>query len=92
MQANLYATFRLIAKVKTIPLDFPAGISVMRAVEGIVDQYPVLRRHWIDEQGELRPHVHVFINGHDTSTLPGGLETPLKEEDIIDFFPPVAGG
>ena len=92
MQANLYATFRLIAQVKTIPLDLPAGSSVMRAIQAVVERYPVLRSHWMDEQGELHAHVHVFLNGHDIATLPEGLNSPLQPQDTLDFFPPVAGG
>jgi molybdopterin synthase sulfur carrier subunit len=92
MQANLYATFRLIAQVKTIPLDLPAGSSVMRAIQAIVEHYPVLRSHWLDEQDELHAHVHVFLNGQDIATLPEGLNSPLQPQDTLDFFPPVAGG
>lgn len=92
MQANLYATFRLIANIKTIPLDLPAGSTVMQAIQFIVQQHPALRSHWLDKQGELHAHVHVFINGHDIALLPEGIQTPLNADDVIDFFPPVAGG
>lgn len=92
MQANLYATFRLIANVKTIPLNLQSGSTVMQAIEFIVQQHPSLRSHWLDANGELHAHVHVFINGHDIALLPDGLQTRLAAEDIIDFFPPVAGG
>jgi molybdopterin synthase sulfur carrier subunit len=92
MQANLYATFRLIANVKTIPLDLPAGSTAMQAIQAIVQQYPALRSHWLDKKGELHAHVHVFINGHDIALMPEGVETHLKAEDMLDFFPPVAGG
>lgn len=92
MQVNLYATFRLIAGCKTLTLDLPAGTSLRAAVEHILAQLPVLTPHWVDEQGEMHAHVHAFINGSDAATLPDGWETALQPEDVIDFFPPVAGG
>jgi sulfur-carrier protein len=92
MQINLYATFRLQAGVKSFALDLPENTPLQSAIEAIVDRYPVLRQHWLDEQGALYAHVHAFINGADAGTLPEGLNTPLKTTDVLDFFPPVAGG
>jgi sulfur-carrier protein len=92
MQINLFATFRLHAGVRRFDLDLPDGVTLHQAIEVIVDQYPVLRPHWMDDQGALFAHVHAFINGVDAGTLPLVLDTPLKATDVLDFFPPVAGG
>jgi sulfur-carrier protein len=92
VQINLYATFRLIAGVKSIRLDSPDGTSIMEVIQEIVKIYPVLKNHWLDENGEIHAHVHVFLNGNDAAILPSGLKTPLKSKDTLDFFPPVAGG
>lgn len=92
MQVNLYATFRLQAHVKNFTLDLPPGATIRQAVDESVARYPALRRHWLDAQGELHAHVHIFLNGEDLALLPNGLATPLQTEDVLDFFPPVAGG
>ena len=92
MQINLYATFRLIAGAKTLDLSLPEGTTVRQAVHAVVEAHPVLRRHWLDDQGEIRAHVHIFINGDEISTLADGWSTPLQPEDVLDFIPPVAGG
>jgi sulfur-carrier protein len=92
MRCNLYATFRLLAGMKTTSLDLPDGTTVRQAVDALLVQRPVLRPHWLDKAGELHAHVHIFINGHDLQTFDQGLDTPLKPEDVLDFFPPVAGG
>jgi sulfur-carrier protein len=92
MQANLYATFRLIAKTKTLTLDLPAGTTVLQAVDAILTHLPELRPHWLNQEGEMHAHVHGFINGKDIATLELGWQTPLQPEDVLDFFPPVAGG
>ena len=92
VKINLFATFRLIAGIKSFDLDLPAGTSVISTIHRIVERYPILRSHWLDTAGELHAHVHVFVNGDDALTLPAGLDTPLRPGDTLDFFPPVAGG
>ena len=65
---------------------------IQQAVEAIVQRYPALRRHWLDEAGEIHAHVHIFVNGEEYLTLPEAERTPLQPQDSLDFFPPVAGG
>ncbi len=43
------------------------------------------------EGGRLRELVKILVNGRDIRGL-NGLETELKEGDVVAFFPPVAGG
>lgn len=92
MQVNLYATFRLAAGVSSFPIHLPDEGSAREAVRQIVEQQPALRMHWLDADGSLHAHVQMFINGQEVQTLPLGMDTPLKDEDVLDFFPPVAGG
>lgn len=92
MQVNLYATFRLIAKTRCLNLELPPGSTVRQAVEEIVTRLPELRSHWLNAEGQIHAHVHGFVNGRDVATLPLEWETPLQVEDVLDFFPPVAGG
>ncbi|NTU76186.1 MAG: MoaD/ThiS family protein [Anaerolineaceae bacterium] len=92
MQINLYATFRMIAGVKSIEIDIAEGETVRAAVQMIITKYPVLRSHWTDDSGALYPHVHILVNGSDVDTLPDQIDTVLKPTDSLDFFPPVAGG
>ena len=40
---------------------------------------------------ELREDVAIVINGKSVHTL-GGLNTALKDGDVVAIFPPVAGG
>lgn len=92
MIANLYATFRLLAGVKSVVLEPADEITVQQVVEEIVRQHPALRRHWLNEQGELHAHVHIFLNGNDVQNLPEKLSAAVRPDDTLDFFPPVAGG
>jgi MoaD family protein len=37
-------------------------------------------------------HLIVLVNGRNALTLPGRLDTPLKDGDEIALFPPMMGG
>ena len=89
---NLYATFRLIAGVRSFALDLPPGAVVMDALREIVRIHPSLASHWFDQNGSLHAHVHVFVDGNEAPTLPDGFGTVLTPTSVLDFFPPVAGG
>jgi sulfur-carrier protein len=45
----------------------------------------------LDERGELRPLVNVYIDGEDTRRA-GGLETPLTDAREVRVIAAVAGG
>lgn len=45
----------------------------------------------IDETGELRPHVAVFV-GNDHCKYLGGLEATVGPEDEVSIYPALSGG
>jgi sulfur-carrier protein len=45
----------------------------------------------LDERGELRPLVNVYVDGNDVRQA-GGLETPLGEAREIRVIAAIAGG
>lgn len=60
-------------------------------IEKIVEQYPTVRFHLVDAEGNLRKHFNVFVNGTHIRDL-NGLETPLREEDKVILMASAAGG
>lgn len=92
MKVNFYANFRQLAGGKTLSVELSEGESVSALIKAILVRVPTLRQALIGENGQLLPHVHIFINGRDTQYLPDGMNTPLSSQDKIDIFPPVAGG
>lgn len=40
---------------------------------------------------ELRPHIRALLNGQNIDLLEG-LETKVKDRDVIAIFPPAGGG
>jgi len=53
--------------------------------------YPGLAERILDEQGEIRRFVNIFVNDEDVRFLQE-RETPVKESDVISIVPAIAGG
>ena len=52
---------------------------------------PSFQRWVLEPDGRLSELSIILVNGRDSREL-RGLDTPLKPDDIIAIFPPVAGG
>ena len=53
--------------------------------------HPGLRDRVLTEQGEVRPHVNLFV-GDDCIRYGRGLETPVPEGSEVSIIPAVSGG
>ncbi len=92
MRVNFYATLRAPAGGKTVQVK-PTGTPTARAVlEMATRNKPELAAEIWQSPGELKEHIHVFINGRQSVFLPQGIDTILGEGDTLDVFPPVGGG
>jgi len=64
------------------------GATVRDALAAIFSQYPRLRGYVIDEQGQLRTHMAVFIDGHRLADRNGLTDTDrhgqASERDLRD--------
>ena len=60
-------------------------------IEKIVEQYPSVKFHLVDAEGNLRKHFNVFVNGTHIRDL-NGMDTPLDEEDKVILMASAAGG
>jgi molybdopterin synthase sulfur carrier subunit len=60
-------------------------------IEKIVEQYPSIKFHLLDANGNLRRHFNVFVNGTHIRDL-NGMETALKENDKVILMASAAGG
>jgi molybdopterin synthase sulfur carrier subunit len=92
MKVNFYATLRQITGQKTVEFELPDGSTVRELVNIIIDSYPTMGRELLNEDDELWPHVHVFVNGRDARYLPSGSQAVLRPGDKVSIFPPVGGG
>ena len=65
--------------------------TVQELVKQVVEQYPSVKFHLVDSEGNLRRHFNVFVNNVHIRDLQG-LETQLKEEDKVILMASAAGG
>ena len=67
-----------------------SGATVGAVVDGLCEGKPALCEMLL-EDGCIRPHYKITINGHDIA-LADGLDTLVREDDQIAIFSPIAGG
>jgi molybdopterin converting factor small subunit len=67
------------------------GSTVADAMENLLTQFPAMRPHLTNSEGQLRPFVNLFLGENNVRDLQG-LATPLKEDDKLLLIPSIAGG
>ena len=61
------------------------------AIDELEGKFPGIKERLIDEEGEIRRFVNVYVNEEDIRFLEN-QDTPLKEGDDISIIPAIAGG
>jgi molybdopterin synthase sulfur carrier subunit len=88
---KLLATLRDIVGDKTIDVSLDGVQTVRDLAQSIRAAYPALGQELVQDNGELTGKVHILVNGRNIEWL-DGLDTPVKESDILILLPPSAGG
>ena len=60
-------------------------------VEQLNGEFPGFKDRLVDEEGELRYFVNIYLNGEDVRFM-DGLNTSTSDGDEISIVPAVAGG
>ena len=68
-----------------------AAATVGEALQRLWRAQPGVRDRVVDEQGNVRPHVNVFV-GTESIRFTGGLATPVPDGSEIWIVPAVSGG
>ena len=68
-----------------------AASSISGLIEQLDSDFPGFKERLVDEAGQLRYFVNIYLNGEDVRFLEG-METPTKSGDEISIVPAVAGG
>jgi molybdopterin synthase sulfur carrier subunit len=61
------------------------------AINELQSRYPGISERLVDEKGEVRRFVNVYVNEEDIRFLQNRA-TPLKDGDEISIIPAIAGG
>lgn len=65
--------------------------NVHKAIDQLVSMYPDLKKHLLDERGNLRSFVNVYVNDEDIRSLKE-IRTKIKDGDVLMIVPSIAGG
>lgn len=67
------------------------GTDLASCIQDLDSNFPGIRDRLMDETGQLRRFVNVYVNGDDVRFI-NGLGTGLKDGDEVSIVPAVAGG
>ena len=65
--------------------------TVSDLIEDLERQYPGLRDRLVEDNGELRRFINIYVNQEDIRFLQGE-KTSLKDGDEVVIVPAIAGG
>ena len=65
--------------------------TVADALRAVAETHPGIRERVVTEQGELRPHINIFV-GPDNIRDGEGLATLVPPDAEISILPAVSGG
>ena len=74
----------------TVQLDFTGG-NLADALTTLWTAYPGLHDRLMNEQGQIRQHINVFV-GNEDIRYTGGLTTRVDGKAAISIVPAVSGG
>ena len=67
------------------------AISVGAAIVELQSRFPGIKERLMDDTGEVRRFVNVYVNEEDIRFLQN-QQTPLKDGDEVSIIPAIAGG
>ncbi len=70
---------------------YAKGKDVGELIDDIERQFPGLRERLVEDSGELRRFINIYVNQEDIRFL-SGRETALKDGDQVSIVPAIAGG
>jgi len=67
------------------------GSTLSEVLESLDTSYPGIKGRVLDESGELRRFVNVYVDNDDVR-FSEGLQTSIKDGGQVSIIPAVAGG
>lgn len=87
MRASIKLPRMLWETVNTEPAHEVEGATVAEALDDLFVRVPGLRGHIVEETGVVRPHVSIFVDGHQAD-----LDTRVGDGSELRVLHAVSGG
>jgi molybdopterin synthase sulfur carrier subunit len=92
IKVRFFTSLREITGKKIQEIQCERDITIEDLLSRLADQYgKEFRECLYDEKGSVHRYFSILVNGQSINRLEG-LETKLKEKDIVVILPPVGGG
>ena len=65
--------------------------TIGAAIAELQSRFPGIRERLVDESGQVRRFVNIYVNEEDIRFLQNN-DTPLKDGDEVSIIPAIAGG
>ncbi|HEX6430076.1 MAG TPA: MoaD/ThiS family protein [Niastella sp.] len=65
--------------------------TIAKTVDELTINFPELKKHLLDDSGQIRSFVNIFVGNDDIRNLQQG-ETAVRTESVISIVPAIAGG
>jgi sulfur-carrier protein len=77
--------------VVELPLGSDMRMTAAEVIDALAREHPGIRDRVLDEQGELRRHVNIFIDG-ENARFAGGLKAQVGAASEMWIHPALSGG
>ncbi|MCB0835972.1 MAG: MoaD/ThiS family protein [Bacteroidetes bacterium] len=61
------------------------------SIHELAEKHPGLKKHLIDEKGDIRSFIRIYLGDDDIKSL-DGPSTRIEENSLISIIPAIAGG
>lgn len=92
VEVRFFTSLREITGEKVEKIQLNGIITVEELLSKLSKKYGgEFKEYLYNEEGNLHGYLSILVNGKSTKILQG-LDTKLKEGDVIAILPPVGGG
>ena len=67
------------------------GGTVAESITELTTNFPDLKKHLLDDKGQIRTFVNIFVGDQDIRDLQQE-NTVVKEDAVVSIIPAIAGG
>lgn len=89
VKIELFATLRELIGKDTLVIENVSNVREL--IESLIEMFGMEIKEVLMEGDRSKEFVKILVNGKDIRTLKG-MDTELKNGDVVSIFPPVAGG
>jgi len=92
MQLRFYANMRTTVGMPSLEVKAEGITSFRGLLKLLLEKFPDTALHLLDDNGDLRPDVPVYVDGRNPRLPSVGMDVPLNPDSAVSFFSPISSG